>query len=172
MYPLAYPGFDMNRVRFLAVSISDIAKKGRRREDHRHACVEPQTLQDRISKETRSVFSLREGVNYQLLFAAPALSRARRVPSAFWSTRSTTISTRLFQISHDVCYKKRVFQLFTTSEFDLDRERRILESFLNRFADGLVITRTADQNVDLLQKISDMGIRSYRRRMGPTSFPW
>jgi len=77
-----------------------------------------------------------------------------------------------FRYLNDVCYQNGYSVFFTSSELDLDRERRNLEFFLNRSADAVIITRSLHQHDDLIQRISDQGIPVILDgEMGPTRFP-
>ncbi len=158
----------------LAVRISDIAKKAGVAKTTVSLVLNRKRSQVRISQQTEQrVLAAARELNYQPSFAARALAQGKtRAIGVLVNSIDNNFYAGFFKYLNDACFQSGYSIFFTTSEFDPGRERRILESFLNRFADGLVITRTADQNVDLIQKISDMGIPIIiEGGIAPTPFP-
>jgi LacI family transcriptional regulator len=77
-----------------------------------------------------------------------------------------------FKYLNDVCYNSGYSVFITNSEFDYGRERRNLESFLNRCVDAVIINRTANEHDDLIQMLIDRGIHVIiEGEMGPVGFP-
>jgi DNA-binding LacI/PurR family transcriptional regulator len=158
----------------MPVKISDIAKKVGVAKTTVSLVLNRKRSQVRISKETeRKILDAAKELNYSPSFAARALARGKtRTIGILVSSIDNNFYAAFFKYLNDVCYRSGYSVFITSSEFDLGRERRNLEFFLNRLADGVIITRSANQNDDLIQKIVDLGIPVILEgEMGPTPYP-
>ncbi len=158
----------------MAVRLSDIAKKAGVAKATVSLVLNQKRSVVRISRETeRKILDTAKAMNYSPSFTARALAQGKtRTIGILVGSINNNFYADFFKYLNDVCYQSGYSVFITSSEFDYGRERRILESFMNRCVDAVIINRTANMHDDLIQQLISRGMHVViEGEMGPIPFP-
>jgi len=158
----------------MAVRIGDIAKKAGVAKTTVSLVLNGKSSPVRISKNTeRRILEAAKELNYSPSFSARALAKGKtNTIGILVGSINNNFYAEFFKYLNDACPQSGYSVFITSSEFDFDRERRILESFLNRCVDAVIINRTANMHDDLIQQLVSRGIHVViEGEMGPIPFP-
>ena len=128
----------------------------------------------RVSDSTRQrIMAACREQGYRPSFSAQALATGRtRLLGVHVQSLNDDYYGDFFRHFDDACYPHGYTVLFSSSQYDRDRERRNLEAFLSGQMDAVLVTRTPKQHEDLLRRIIQRGVHVILMGEMPTTrFP-